>query len=769
MTWRIGDHARSACEMVFIKKQSQLFVILDTMLSNKSYNFNDYEPKIYQLWEESGYFNPDNLKNLKKNVKSYVILLPPPNVTGSLHMGHALGDSIQDALIRFHRMNGYRALWYPGIDHAGIATQNVVEKMLRKDGLSRWQLGKEKFLEKVWAWKAEYGNTIFEQLRKLGASCDWSRSRFTMDPVYIQNVQETFIHYYKKGIIYRGKRVVSWCPRCYTGISDLEVEYREEKTKLYYIKYPIVNSKFQIPNSKQSQNFEISKYITVATTRPETLLGDAAVAVNPKDKRYKDLVGQFVMLPLQNRKIPIVSDRAIDLKFGTGAVEVTPAHDMLDAEIGQRHNLPAYQIINERGKLTAQAGKSFENLTVTVAREKIVQELEKLGLIEKVEDYNHSLAICARCGTTIEPLLSNQWFLKMTELAKNAIKAVVSRKVKFFPKRFEKTYLTWLRNIKDWCISRQIWWGQPFPVFFCQKKQENENFIVSIEKPKECPFCKDCIMDQSEDVFDTWFSSALWPFAAFSKDDKEKFYPSNVLVTARDIINLWVARMIFSGIEFMKKIPFPDVLIHATVLTKDGKRMSKSLGTGIDPMNYINRYGADATRFALIWQSMGQQDLRWDEAAVVAGQKFANKIWNAARFVLFKSLELRSPGFAVASANEILKKIQIDLSLVKPVTMADKKILKQLESTHKKFNKYMGKYQLGHALRLLYDFFWHKFADVYIEKAKEQMSQETETILFFVLQESLKMIHPFMPFVTEAIYQNLPLKDKKEFLMIESF
>ncbi|MEK7149845.1 MAG: class I tRNA ligase family protein, partial [Patescibacteria group bacterium] len=569
---------------------------------SRPYDPKNVEDKIYKLWEKSGYFNPDVLcsrgsdtgsrrspERCKKG--SFTICLPPPNVTGSLHMGHALNATIQDILIRKKRMEGYKTLWIPGTDHAGIATQNVVEKQLKKEGISRHQLGKEKFLEKVWEWKEKYGDIILDQLKKIGASCDWSRTAFTMDENYSKAVQEAFKRYYDKGWIYQGERVVNWCPRCGTSLSDLELEYEEEKGKLYYIKYPI-----KITNN---QKLITDNYITVATTRPETMLGDSAIAVNPKDKRYKDFIGKTAILPIslserstegrQNREIPIIADILIDEKFGTGAVKVTPAHDFTDAEIGQRHNLPIYKIIDERGKMTAEAGEIYSGLKIAECREKVVEELKKLGLLEKEEDYIHSVAKCYRCGSAVEPLPSLQWFLKMGELAKLAIKAVESGKVKFHPKRWEKVYLDWLSKVKDWCISRQIWWGHKIPI------------------------------EGSEDVLDTWFSSALWPFATLGwpasvkttagkpqpTGDLKEFYPTNVLSTARDIINLWVGRMVFSGMEFMNKAPFSDVIIHATILTKDGKRMSKSLGTGIDPMTLIEKYGADATRFGLIWQSMG--------------------------------------------------------------------------------------------------------------------------------------------------------------------
>ncbi len=673
---------------------------------DKPYNPQEVEEKIYKLWEESGFFNPDNLLGADKG--SFVICIPPPNVTGSLHLGHALNATIQDILIRKKRMEGYKALWIPGTDHAGIATQNVVEKMLKKEGISRHQLGKEKFLEKVWEWKEKYGGIILGQLKKIGASCDWSRTAFTMDENYSKAVQEAFKHYHNKGWIYQGEKIVNWCSRCGTSLSDLELEYVEEKGKLYYIKYPI----------KKSSNF-----IVVATTRPETMLGDSAVAVNPKDERYKELIGQNVLLPIQNRGIPIIADDLVEKEFGTGAVKVTPAHDFNDAQIGERNNLPIYKIIDERGKMTELSGSICEGLKILECRDKVIEKLKELNLLEKEEDYTHSIAKCYRCNGTVEPLPSLQWFVKMSELAKLAIKAVESGEIKFHPEKWEKVYLNWLKNIKDWCISRQIWWGHKIP------------------------------LEGVEDVLDTWFSAALWPFATLgwpnkSKDLKE-FYPTQVLPTARDIINLWVARMIFSGIEFMGKAPFSDVIIHATILTKEGKRMSKSLGTGVDPIGLIEKYGADATRFGLIWQSMGGQDIHWAEEHVVAGKKFANKLWNIAKFVLLKT----GDDFSLISSENIKDKENID-------------ILKKFDLIKSQVEKNIEEYDFGQALHALYDFIWHDFADKYIEYSKQNDSNETRYVLYSILYDILKLLHPFMPFITEEIYQNLPSKNA-EFLMVD--
>ena len=691
-----------------------------------TYNAKEVEEKIYRFWEQSGFFAPEahqpRADNPNKN-KTYTIVIPPPNITGELHMGHALNLIIQDILIRWKRMQGFKTLWLPGTDHAGIATQNVVEKKLKKEGKTRFDLGREKFIEEVWAWKNKYGGIILSQLRKLGCSLDWSRTRFTMDEGYFEAVKEAFLYYYKKGLIYKGKRVINWCPRCQTSLSDLELVYEEEKGKLWYIKY---NLKTQ--NAKRKTN-----YITVATTRPETMLGDTAVAVNPKDKRYNGLVGKKVILPLVNKEIPIVADDLIDKKFGTGALKVTPAHDSLDYEISQKHNLKIVQVIDENGKMI-NVPEKYSGLGILEAREQVVADLQKQGYLEKIEEYQHQIPKCYRCQTRVEPIPSLQWFLKMEKLAKLAEKSVKSGKIKFHPKSFEKPYFDWLKNIRDWCISRQIWWGHKIPL-------EGEN-----------------------DVLDTWFSSALWPFATLGWPDKTKdlktFYPTNVLVTARDILNLWVARMIFSGLEFMKKIPFKDVIIHATVLTKEGKRMSKSLGTGINPMDLIEKYGADATRFGIAYQIMGGQDMKFVENNILMGKKFCNKIWNASRFVLQKIGD---------------NPLSVSQPKSKDLSAADKKILKTLEKVVESTTKDIESFKFGKAAHKLYDFFWHDFCDVYIEASKkptlprQQEDEKTKKILLYTLATSLKLLHPFIPFITEKIYQQLPIKDKKKSLIIENW
>ena len=710
----------------------------------KPYNPKKTERRIYRLWEKSGYFNPDKLTGIRKR-KNYCIVIPPPNITGSLHMGHALNSFIQDILIRTKRMQKYKTLWVPGTDHAGIATQNVVEKELKKANLTRFDLGREKFIKEVWKWKRKYGNIILNQLKKIGCSCDWSRKRFTLDKSYIKAVNEAFSHYYKKGWIYQKERLINWCPRCKTSLSDLELEYKEEKTNLWYIKYPLSKS---------------SKYIVVATTRPETMLGDTAVAVNPLDKRYKNLIGKKVILPLTNRSIPIIADKLVEMEFGTGAVKVTPAHDPVDFEIAQRHNLPILKIIDEDGKMTGEIPEKYKGIYTNECREKIINDLQKENLLEKIESYTHKVPICYRCGTVIQPLISKQWFLKMKELAQMAKKAVKQGKIKFYPRKWEKIYFNWLNNIKDWCISRQIWWGHQFPIWECQTN--SGKYFLSLKKPKKCPICGKCKPKQIPDVLDTWFSSALWPFAVLGWPSKTKdlknFYPTDVLVTARDIINLWVARMIFSSLELIKEIPFKDIIIHATILTKEGKRMSKSKGTGIDPLELVDKYGADAARFGLIYQYTDLQDIRFSEENIKMAQKFCNKIWNATRFVL-----MNKPLRICANIEYFFKPTKI-----KNLTSADKRILQQLKTTIKKVNKDIENYRFGKAAHLLYDFFWHKFCDKYIEASKKQNTKETKEILGYVLLTSLKLLHPFMPFLTEEIYQSLPLK-KKKLLMIEKW
>jgi len=690
----------------------------------KPYDPKEVEEKIYRLWEQSGYFNPDNLP--KGNGKTYTILIAPPNITGSLHMGHALENTISDTLIRFHRMRGYKTLWLPGTDHAGIATQNAVEKELKKQGLSRHDLGKEEFLKKIWEWREKYGNIILGQLKKLGCSLDWSRTRFTMDKEYQEAVRTAFEHYQKKGLIYQGERVVNWCIKDQTALSDLELEYAEEKSKLWYIKYPIAkNSKWNKFGVGASE-IRNSKFITVATTRPETMLGDTAIAVNPKDERYKALVGQTVILPLVNREIPIVADPLIEIEFGTGAVKVTPAHDLADNEIAFKNNLPILKIINEVGKII-NVNEEFDGLKISEARAKVVGKLKELGLIEKEEEFIHNVAKCYRCNSTIEPLPSKQWFLKMKPLAEKAIKAIENGEITYEPERWKAISLDWLRNVRDWCVSRQIWWGHQIPIENC------------------------------EDTFDTWFSSALWPFAALGwpqeTKDLKNFYSATVITSARDILHLWISRMIFSGLEFMDQAPFKTVIIHATVLNKEGKRMSKSLGTGIDPLELIEKYGADATRFGLIYQTFGGQDIHFNENVLMMGKKFANKLWNIARFVSTKT------------EGNILANNEPDLDGADEESLA---LIKKLGETIKDTTDNLQKYNFGEAAHVIYDFVWHDFADKYIEHSKTKNTKDVKMILAYALTTILKLLHPFMPFITETIWQELVEKNlvKEKILIV---
>jgi len=705
----------------------------------KQYSPAETEGKIYRFWEEHGYFKP----TATVGKKIFSMVMPPPNITGSLHMGHALNNTIQDILVRYKRMEGYSTLWVPGIDHAGIAMQNVVEKELRKENLSRHILGRDKFLEKCWEWKEKYGNVILGQIKTMGASCDWTKTRFTMDEQYTKAVQTAFLHYYDKGLVYRGKRIVNWCPRCRTSLSDLEITYEEEKGFLWHIKYPLIDH----------------DSIIVATTRPETMLGDVAIAVNPKDPRYKKLIGKKAKLPLTDRELPIIGDSQIDINFGTGAVKITPAHDLNDYVIAGRHKLPILEIIDTEGRINKNVPPPYQGLKVLQAREKIIEDLKSAGLLVKTEDYAHPVPHCQRCHATIELLPSEQWFLKMKSLAAKAAKAARNKKTIFHPRNWKKSYLDWLDHTQDWCLSRQLWWGHQMPVWECQN---SKGFFVSVEVPQSCPKCKNCKPVQTQDVFDTWFSSALWPFAVFGwpqqTADLKLFYPTNTLSTARDIINLWVGRMVYSGLEFTKKPPFRDVIIHATILAKDGRRMSKSLGTGIDPLALTEKYGADATRMGIIWQVVDQQDVKFSEDPIIAGKKFCNKIWNATRFVL-----------------QNIGEKQFDLCIIpQGLTTYDTEILSRLNAIIKSTTDNIESYQFGRAIRDLYDFFWHDFCDVYIEKSKSQlqapqMKENTEKILIYTINCSLKLLHPFVPFVTEELYQMLPVTTKKEALIIENW
>jgi len=772
-----------------------MLILSYNMNFDSPYNHKETENRIYKLWEKSELFNPDKLPG--KRDKKFSVMMAPPNITGSLHMGHVLENTEVDILVRMKRMQGFKTLWLPGIDHAGIAAQNVVEKELRKEGLHRQDLGREKFEQKIKEWKEKYGTIILDQLKMLGISSDWSRTRYTMDSDYSKAVLEAFKHYYKKGWIYRGERVINWCVRCATSISDLEVNYVPEMAKLYFIKYgPFI----------------------LATVRPETKLGDTALAVHPNDKRYKKYVGENLEiesidndLPLNQPakakkiKIKVVADKAVDPKFGTGIIKVTPAHDITDFEIAKRHNLPSITIIDEHGRMNENAGLRYLGMKTAEAREQIVKDLKAIGLIEKIEDYDHNIVRCDRCNSVIEPLPSKQWFLKMNELAKLAIDVIKNKETTIHPKKWEKVLLHRLNNERDWNISRQLWWGHQLPIWFCEnqieisnsqfliskyqfhrvsstksgqfenlklkiKNSSAEQFVVSANKPKECPFCKNCTMKQSADVLDTWFSSALWPFATLgwpeNSKDLENYYPTDFITSARDILNIWIAKMIFSGMEFMGKTPFKITYIHATILNKEGKRMSKSLGTGVDPIDLIECFGADATRFGLIWQDMGSQDIHWSQEHVVAGKKFANKIWNATRFVL-QNANSQSPLNLPLIKGEKKRGSEGTKGRLKNknLTEADKKIISGLKKTTIEIGNLIEKYEFGQALHKLYDFFWHEYADIYIETAKKQLTDEkiiphpskkgggqTQNVLLKVHSDLLKLLHPFMPFITEELW-----------------
>ncbi|MCG0278161.1 MAG: valine--tRNA ligase [Thermanaeromonas sp.] len=692
------------------------------------YDPHKVESKWYKVWEEKGYFRApvDDVGERKP----FSVVMPPPNVTGSLHLGHALDNTLQDILVRWHRMRGDATLWLPGTDHAGIATQARVEEELAKEGLTKYDLGREKFLERVWAWKEEYGSRITQQLRRLGASCDWSRERFTMDKGCSRAVREVFVRLYKEGLIYRGDYIINWCPRCATVISDIEVEHEEEQGRLWYILYPF----------KEGQGG-----ITVATTRPETMLGDTAVAVHPDDERYRKFIGRTVILPLLNREIPVIADEYVDPSFGTGAVKITPAHDPNDFEIGKRHGLPSITVIGKDAIMTAEAGP-YKGLDRYACREKVVEDLEKQGYLVKVEEHTHAVGHCYRCGTVIEPLVSPQWFVRMKPLAQPALQAALEGRVRFVPERFTKIYLNWLENIRDWCISRQLWWGHRIPVWYCQQCGE---VICTTEDPRECPSCRSTALEQDPDVLDTWFSSALWPFSTMGWPDKTPelalYYPTSVLVTGRDIIFFWVARMIFMGLKFMGEVPFREVLIHGLVLDAQGRKMSKSLGNGVDPMDVIEEYGADTLRFTLITGNTPGNDLRFHPERLESTRNFCNKIWNAARFVLL-NLKDYDPEKEEA-----------------PPTLPDRWILSRLNALVDQVTRSMEDYEIGEAARSLYEFFWGEFCDWYIELSKvrlygndERTKATAQRVLLEVLETFLKLLHPFMPFITEEIWHYLP-------------
>ena len=703
----------------------------------KAYEPHEVEDRIYQFWVENGYFHaePDPKK------KPYTIVIPPPNITGQLHMGHALDETLQDILIRWRRMQGYSALWLPGTDHASIATEAKIVEAMKAEGLTKEDLGREGFLKRAWDWKEKYGGTIVSQLKKLGSSCDWDRERFTLDEGCSKAVREVFVRLYEKGLIYRGERIINWCPHCKTSISDAEVEYAEKDGNFWHLRYPLTDG---------------SGYIQLATTRPETMLGDTAVAVHPDDERYKDMIGKTVTLPLVGREIPIVADTYVDMEFGTGVVKITPAHDPNDFEVGQRHNLPIINVMDESGVINENGGE-YCGLDRMDARKKIVKALEEQGYLVKIEPHKHNVGTCYRCGTVVEPRVSMQWFVKMEPLAKPAIDAVRNGDTKFVPERFDKIYFNWMENIRDWCISRQLWWGHRIPAWYCDCGET----VVSREAPTACPHCGGTHLHQDEDTLDTWFSSALWPFSTLgwpdNTEDLKYFYPTSTLVTGYDIIFFWVARMIFSGIEHMGETPFKTVFIHGIVRDEQGRKMSKSLGNGIDPLKVIDEYGADALRFMLATGNSPGNDMRYSVEKVASSRNFANKIWNAARFILMN-----------------LEGHDVKGILPETLTTEDKWIISGFNRVAKEITENLEKFELGIAVQKIYDYLWDDFCDWYIEIAKIRMNgddpvtaQNAREVLVWVMTGTLKLLHPFMPFITEEIWQTLP--HEGEALMISQW
>ncbi len=703
----------------------------------KVYDPKQVENKTYQFWMDGNYFHaePDPQK------KPYTIVIPPPNITGVLHMGHALDETLQDILIRWRRMQGYCTLWMPGTDHASIATEAKIVEAMRKEGLTKEDLGREAFLERAWAWKKQYGGTIVEQLKKLGSSCDWARERFTLDEGCSKAVREVFVNLFEKGLIYRGERIINWCPHCKTSISDAEVEYDEKDGFFWHINYPIVGT---------------DEVLEIATTRPETMLGDTAVAVHPDDERYKHLVGKMVLLPIVNKEIPVVADSYVEMDFGTGVVKITPAHDPNDFEVGLRHSLPIINIMNEDATINENGGK-YCGMTREECRKAIVADLQSGGYLKKVEPYQHNVGCCYRCDTAIEPRISKQWFVKMEPLAKPANEAVRAGKTKFVPARFDKIYFNWMENVKDWCISRQLWWGHRIPAWYCQDCKE---LIVTKEDPTECPHCHSKQLVQDPDTLDTWFSSALWPFSTLGWPEKTKeldyFYPTNTLVTGYDIIFFWVARMIFSGVAHMGEVPFDTVLIHGLVRDAQGRKMSKSLGNGIDPLEIIDQYGADALRFTLATGNSPGNDMRFSDEKVNASRNFANKIWNATRFILMNLSD------------------EVDtVEFPKQLAVEDKWVLSKLNTLAKEVNENLEKFELGIAVQKLYDFIWDILCDWYIELCKSRLqaggasSLAAQQVLVYVMSNTLKLLHPFMPFITEEIWQALP--HEGESIMVSPF
>ncbi len=693
----------------------------------KTYNPKDFENRLYKEWEESGCFRAER----DDNKVPFTVMMPPPNITGQLHMGHAMDETLQDTIIRFKRMQGYCALWLPGTDHASIATEVKVLEQVKAEGESKESLGREGFLKRVWAWKDKYNARIVEQLKKLGSSCDWSRLTFTMDEKCSKAVREVFVNLYNKKLIYRGSRIINWCPCCKTALSDAEVEYADEDGFFWHIKYLTEDG---------------SAALEVATTRPETMFGDTAVAVNPKDKRYKHLIGKNVILPIVNKPIPVVGDEHADMEFGTGVVKITPAHDPNDFEVGLRHNLPVVKVMNDDGTMNGLAGK-YAGLDRYECRKQLVEDLKAGGYLVKIVPHAHSVGHCYRCGATVEPIVSKQWFVKMESLARPAINAVTDKKITFVPERFAKTYYNWMENVKDWCISRQLWWGHRIPVWYCEDCGKE---IASKTDVDVCPNCGGTHVKQDEDVLDTWFSAALWPFSTlgFPDDtsDLEYFYPGDVLVTGYDIIFFWVARMIFSGLEHMRKVPFRDVLIHGLVRDEKGRKMSKSLGNGVDPLVVIDKYGADSLRFSLLQGVAPGNDTRYSDAKVEACRNFMNKIWNASRFVISNC-----EGRKVKPLSEIR------------LSHADKWIIARLQSSIRDVTLALNKFEFGIACQIMYDFMWSDFCDWYIELVKPVLYSDDDvkkdgaaSVLVFVLENALKLLHPFIPFITDEIYRNLP-------------
>lgn len=703
----------------------------------KTYDPKPVEEKWYELWSRKNYFHAET----HKQGKSFTIMMPPPNVTGILHMGHALQSTIQDTLIRYHRMRGFDALWMPGTDHAGIATQNVVEKMLLEKGITKESIGRKAFVDEIWKWRDKHGNIISSQQKKLGSSCDWQRERFTMDEGLSTAVRKVFVTLYEQGLIYKGKYIVNWCPFHKTAISDEEVKHEDTESSLWYIKYPVENS---------------DQYITVATTRPETMLGDTAVAVSPEDKRFRHLVGKQAVLPILNRKIPIIADDYVDSEFGTGAVKVTPAHDPNDFLIGRRHGLPFIIVIDESGRMTNEAGSSFENLDRFDCRKKLVNVLEDEGYIEKIESYQHSVGKCYRCSNTIEPLLSDQWFLKMAPLAEKAIHAVKSKEIVFYPSKWEKDFLYWMENIRDWCISRQLWWGHRIPVWYCRNCSE---LTVSLTDPDKCEKCESPEIYQEEDVLDTWFSSWLWPFSTLNwpekTEDLDYFYPTSVLVSGYEILFFWIARMIMAGLWFTGEKPFGTVYLTGMIKDEKGRIMSKSLGNGIDPVEMIDIYGADAVRYCMVILNTEGQDIKLSAQKFEMGRNFTNKIWNAFRFLKIKEKEFENDGPKAAEKHE-----SSDLS--------DKWLLSRLHSTWQEVDSKVSKFKLNEALSALYVFIWNDFCDWYVEILKDRLNSGSpgaalslRTVGLPVFKKSMELLHPFLPFITEEIWQNIdPLPDQ---------